>query len=94
LPSASMPHAMRHIRVHRIPSRVRGDRETPLWWDGTGALKPLIWGRRQAIFRKSESRQIGTTGTLRMTRMRRFSFSSGKSVIAHPFVSCPGRGAA
>ena len=25
----------RHIRVHRIPSRVRDDRDTPLMWDET-----------------------------------------------------------
>ena len=25
----------RHIRVHRIPSRVRDDRDTPLEWDRT-----------------------------------------------------------
>jgi len=24
--------------VHRIPSRVCDDRETPLWWDGTGSI--------------------------------------------------------
>jgi hypothetical protein len=25
----------RHLRVHRIPPRVRDDREPPLMWDGT-----------------------------------------------------------
>jgi hypothetical protein len=25
----------RYLRVHRIPPRVRDDREPPLWWDET-----------------------------------------------------------
>ena len=42
---ASGPHALsvrfsavrqKRIRVHRIPSRVRDDRDTPLEWDETG----------------------------------------------------------
>jgi hypothetical protein len=50
---ASGPHdfavrgrAIRQERasVHRIPSRVRDDRETPLMWDGTARNLPLIWG--------------------------------------------------
>jgi hypothetical protein len=50
--------------VHRIPSRVRGDRDPPLFWDETRGLKPLICGRRQQKnFRKSEvfdfSEEIG-----------------------------------
>jgi hypothetical protein len=32
----------------------------------------LIWGFSQHNFRKSELRQIGTTGNLRITRMRSF----------------------
>src|SRR5436190_24043978 len=28
----------RCLRVHRIPSRVRDDREPPLWWDETARL--------------------------------------------------------
>jgi len=28
----------RHIRIHRIPPRVRDDRDTPLGWDGMAAL--------------------------------------------------------
>jgi hypothetical protein len=35
-PYASCAFVLRAIRVHRIPSRVRDDRETPsLGWDGT-----------------------------------------------------------
>jgi hypothetical protein len=32
-----------HIHVHRIPPRVRDDRDTPLQWDETGADMPVIW---------------------------------------------------
>jgi hypothetical protein len=39
-------------RVHRIPSRVRDDRDTPLQWDETATDIKLIWVRREAIFRK------------------------------------------
>jgi hypothetical protein len=28
----------RCLRVHRIPPRVRDDRDTPLWWDETARL--------------------------------------------------------
>jgi hypothetical protein len=40
-----------HIRVHRISSRVRDDRDTPLLWDETGADMQMIWvGREAGIF--------------------------------------------
>ena len=32
----------RHIHVHRIPSRVRDDREPPLEWDGMAVNIPMI----------------------------------------------------
>ena len=35
LPSASVPFVIGTIGVHRIPPRVRDDREPPLQWDGT-----------------------------------------------------------
>ena len=38
----------RRCRVHRIPSRVRDDRETPLCRDGMAGYIFLIWGGRQA----------------------------------------------
>jgi hypothetical protein len=50
------------------------------------AIIVLIWGFSQQHFRKSELRQIGTTGNLRITRMRSFLLDvfpglSGKSVV-------------
>jgi hypothetical protein len=40
-----------HIRVHRISSRVRDDRDTPLKWNETGADMPVICvGREAEIF--------------------------------------------
>jgi hypothetical protein len=35
-PSASVPSVNSTLSVHRIPSRVRDDRDTPLEWDETG----------------------------------------------------------
>jgi hypothetical protein len=35
-------------RVHRISSRVRDDRDTPLEWDETEADMPVIWVSREA----------------------------------------------
>ena len=42
----------RRIRVHRIPPRVRDDRDTPLLWDETPTDIQLIWVRAKTIFRK------------------------------------------
>ncbi len=41
----------RRCRVHRIPSRVRDDRDTPLMWDETAADIEAIWySENQNIF--------------------------------------------
>ena len=40
----------RRIRVHRIPSRVRDDRDTPLMWDETAGDIEVIWGKREAEY--------------------------------------------
>jgi hypothetical protein len=32
-----------HHRVHRIPPRVRDDREPPLRWDETAVISEVIW---------------------------------------------------
>src|SRR5882724_176417 len=40
-----------HCRVHRISSRVRDDRDTPLVWDETAAVIEVIWvGAEQQNF--------------------------------------------
>ena len=49
-PSASRAVRQQHVCVHRIPSRVRDDRDTPLEWDETAALMDLIWGKREGIY--------------------------------------------
>jgi hypothetical protein len=72
------------LRVHRIPRSTSGDDwpNAPLHRGGTLRIKPLIWGERQVNLRKSELRQIGMTGNLRMAGMRMFALrASGKSVI-------------
>jgi hypothetical protein len=41
----------RHISVHRIPSRVRDDREPPLQWNETARDMQVIWvGREREYF--------------------------------------------
>jgi hypothetical protein len=49
LPSASRAIRQRHISVHRIPSRIRDDRETPLRLGRDGRRYKVIW-----LFGKSE----------------------------------------
>jgi hypothetical protein len=38
----------KRIRVHRIPPRVRDDRDTPLLRDGIATYEPVIWPEREA----------------------------------------------
>jgi hypothetical protein len=40
----------RHRHVHRIPSRVRDDRETPLYRDGMARNMDLIWVKREGQY--------------------------------------------
>ncbi|WP_036053275.1 hypothetical protein [Bradyrhizobium sp. URHD0069] len=40
----------RRCRVHRIPPRVRDDRDTPLSWGETARLIDLIWVKREAEY--------------------------------------------
>jgi hypothetical protein len=40
----AIPSRARRCRVHRIPPRVRDDRDTPLWWGGIRKVLDLIWG--------------------------------------------------
>jgi hypothetical protein len=51
LPSASSAFVFGAIRVHRIPSRVRDDREAPLQWDETAREAEVICiGRERKYF--------------------------------------------
>jgi len=56
---ASEPHVFavrfctvryRRIHVHRIPPRVRDDREPPLRWDETAIICEVIWVWREAEY--------------------------------------------
>jgi hypothetical protein len=60
-------HAARqeHIHVHRIPSRVRDDREPPLRWDEMAEDKQLIWVRREAEY----FREADWTGQITLIRL-------------------------
>jgi hypothetical protein len=50
LPSASAPFVIGTIGVHRIPPRVRDDREPPLQWDETAEHMQLIWVGRESKY--------------------------------------------
>jgi hypothetical protein len=52
----AIPSHAQRCCVHRIPPRVRDDREPPLMWDETAAGIEVIWGRReQNYFRERDS---------------------------------------
>src|SRR3984893_13089032 len=40
----AIPSHARRCRVHRTPSRVRDDRDTPLLWGGMRKVLEVIWG--------------------------------------------------
>jgi hypothetical protein len=50
-PSASSAFVFGAIRVHRIPPRVRDDREPPLQWDETAKdMQVICFGRKSEYF--------------------------------------------
>jgi hypothetical protein len=66
-------------RVHRIPPRVRDDRDTPLVWDETAALIEVIWvGAEQENFLLWDSTAQITPNLAR----RAADFFTTSSVIA------------
>src|SRR3954449_7203163 len=67
-PSASVLFVKSTICVHRIPPRVRDDREPPLWGDETARVIVLIWVRREwKCFYKRD-----WTGQITLIRMKKF----------------------
>ena len=53
-PSASSALVSSTARVHRIPPRVRDDRDTPLEWDETARGVKVIWffGKSEYFFKR------------------------------------------
>jgi hypothetical protein len=49
-PALRLPLRARRCRVHRIPPRVRDDRDTPLSWGETAGDIDLIWVRREGKY--------------------------------------------
>jgi hypothetical protein len=80
-PSASAPFVIGTIRVHRIPPRVRDDREPPLQWDETARDMQVIWVRRERKYFLMEHWTTQITlmalAFLLSTRMALKAFSSG-----------------
>jgi hypothetical protein len=70
-PSAGQRIRQGAAHVHRIPPRVRDDREPPLRWDETARKMLVIWAIRKAEY---FSRQDWTT-QINLNRQRKFVFS-------------------
>jgi hypothetical protein len=68
-PSASRAVRPQHIRVHRIPPRVRDDREPPLEWDETKSLYCCFYPGVKRDFGNSEIvfRSVGGAQRYRIT---------------------------
>jgi hypothetical protein len=66
-PSASAPFVIGTIGVHRIPPRVRDDREPPLMWDGTAIICEVIWVGREAEY----FLERGWTAQIRLIRLNK-----------------------
>jgi hypothetical protein len=49
-PSAVGTFVKSAARVHRIPPRVRDDRDTPLMWDETAGVIEVIWVRMESEY--------------------------------------------
>ena len=49
-PSASAPFVIGTSSVHRIPPRVRDDREPPLRWDETATFMEVIWVKTETEY--------------------------------------------
>ena len=81
-PTQGQSHVLRrHSRPSHPASNTRDDREAPLLQRRDGANVLLIW-----VFRQRRAHAaIGTTGNLRMTRMRSFRFVG--QISLRPFSS-------
>jgi hypothetical protein len=70
-PSASAPFVKSTNHVHRIPPRVRDDRDTPLEWDETARFIVLIWVRPETkCFCKQD-----WTAQIRLIRLNKFCYA-------------------
>jgi hypothetical protein len=91
-PSASGALVFCTISVHRIPTRVRDDRDTPLEWDETGGfLNRFASSENQNIFSKGARQPIQQT----TRRANHFAVSGTNLTAAGPHRSrrpcCIGR---
>jgi hypothetical protein len=63
----AIPSRARRCRVHRIPSRVRDDRDTPLVGDETARVIVLIWVKREPEYFCKQD----WTATIRLIRFNK-----------------------
>src|SRR3954452_20052649 len=91
-PSALALFVSSAISVHRIPPRVRDDRDTPLWWDETARTTVVIcagrtpkyfsnrdWTAQIRLigFNKQDFSKLGSGATWRTDRLRPSRPSAG-----------------
>jgi hypothetical protein len=58
----------KRCRVHRVPPRVRDDRDTHLLWDGMARVVDLIWGEwEQKYFSENQKKDSTRLSTNRPT---------------------------
>ena len=91
-PSASVPFVIGTSSVHRIPPRVRDDREPPLRWDETAEISEVIWGQVEADYFSGED-WTGQISLIRndksvcwrmsMEPSRWFALWSGRTIFAN-----------
>jgi hypothetical protein len=76
----------RHLRVHRIPSRVRDDRDTPLAGTRRDRYRPDLGIRKTRIFLQTGlDRKIGSVpvGQIRLNRLRKFAFWNSRTELTN-----------
>jgi len=77
-PSATASARLTLRRVHRIPPRERGDRVSPLWWDGTGESIALILPSRQAKYSEKQKNIRGAADDRKTPAVARHNSTLGR----------------
>jgi len=84
----AIPSRAKRCRVHRISSRVRDDRDTPLWWGGMRKVLDLIWGKCEQKYLSENQKKDSTapstnrpTGKSQHGRMERSEIRDRRRVI-------------
>jgi hypothetical protein len=79
-PSASSALVSSTISVHRIPPRVRDDRDTPLEWGETAGVMKLIWVKHEAQYFLRRD----WTGRNSLNGFKKFNFARKSWIASSP----------